>query len=142
MLRLLLLILLLSSCHNNSKAPEKLSSRKIFDNKKSFQLISFDSKLDSNTTDTNCSVCESWKLTKENILHIVKNSEEIDGTTWDLRFVVLCCTYSGILSQEDIKYPFTINAGAFLKIKNPDTTIIMGDLKALDNKYFIVPPDD
>jgi hypothetical protein len=130
-----------------SKVDTTLNLRKIsiatnqFNNKRPFNIISFQNEIVSNSTGTDTSKCRTWKLTEKNITDIIQHSESIDGTIWDLSFVVLRCGISGILSQDNFEYKFSINAGSFFSISNSDTTLLFGDFVKDHSKYFLAKPD-
>ena len=154
--------LLLFGCHSNSdtdnhlktsslsdtispltaekKSSEFKISAKLFDNHQPFEILSFTNTLNTNTTDTDTSKCSRWTLTKTDIEKIIKNSEPIDGTTWDLSFLVLTCTKSVKVLQSGQQYDVEINAAAFFSVSNGDTTVLFGDYKKSDRKYFIEGP--
>ena len=121
--------------NNEIKSPAKL-----FDNKKSFSIVSFANTIEKNSTDTDTSKCSRWKLAKAEIENIIKNSKPIDGTTWDLSFLVLSCTKTVSVIQDDQKFKVEINAASFFWVNNGDTAVLFGDYKKSDRKYFIVPP--
>jgi hypothetical protein len=114
----------------------------LFDNHQPYEIISVVNSVDRNTTDTDTSKCGSWTLSKEGISHIIDNSKPIDGTTWDLSFLVLTCTKSIKVSQSKHQFDIKINAGSFFSVSNGDTTVLYGDFKKSDRKYFIEGPSD
>jgi hypothetical protein len=156
--------LLLFGCHSNSDTdrylkisflsdtvttltPEKKSSEfeksvKLFDNHQPFEIVSFTNTLNNHTTDTDTSKCSRWTLTKPDIEKIIRNSEPIDGTTWDLSFLVLTCTKSVSVVQSGQQFKVEINAASFFWINNGDTSVLFGDYKKSDRKYFIEGPDN
>ena len=83
----------------------------------------------------------SWTLTKPDIEKIIKNSVSIDGTTWDLSFLVLTCTKSVSVVQSGQEFKVELNAASFFSVNNGDTTVLFGDYKKSDRKYFIIGPD-
>ncbi len=115
---------------------------KRFDNHQPFEIISLTSSLNKRTTDTATSKCSRWTLTKSDIENIIKNSEPIDGTTWDLSFLVLACTKSVTVVQNEQQFCLEINAASFFSVKYGDTTVIFGDYKKSDRKYFIEASND
>jgi hypothetical protein len=154
--------LLLFGCHSNSDTDNELKKSavsdtastltiekkindlkkkvKLFDNHQPFEILSFTNTLNTNTTDT--SKCGRWTLTKTDIEKVIKNSEPIDGTTWDLSFLVLTCTKSVSVIQSGQQFNVELNAGSFFSVNNGDTTVLFGDYKKSDKKYFIEAPDD
>ena len=125
--------------NKNSKSKAAL---KLFDKQQPFEIISFANTLDRNTTDTDTSKCSGWTLTKSEIEKIIKNSEPIDGTTWDLSFLVLTCTKSVSIVQSGQQFKVEINAASFFWLNNGDTSVLFGDYKKSDRKYFIDGPDN
>jgi hypothetical protein len=155
---------LLFSCHSNSdtdshlkpsslsdttlpsttekKSSELKKSVILLDNHQPFEILSFTNTLNTNTTDTDTSKCSRWTLTKPDIEKIIKNSEPIDGTTWDLSFLVLTCTKSVSVVQSGQQFEVKINAASFFSVNNGDTSVLFGDYKKSDRKYFIEGPDN
>ncbi|MFN8306965.1 MAG: hypothetical protein U0T79_09340 [Ferruginibacter sp.] len=156
--------LLFFSCHSNSdteshlkaspvsdttsvltaekKSSELNKTTKSFDNKQSFEIISFTNSVYRHTTDTDTTKCSHWTLDKSAIEIIIKNSEPIDGTTWDLSFLVLACTKTVNVVQSGQKFKVELNAGSFFWVNNGDTSVLFGDYKKSDRKYFIEAPDN
>ena len=156
--------LLLFGCHSNSdtdshlkttslpdtastltkeKSISKLkNAAKLFDNHQPFEIVSSTNTLNKHTTDTDTLKCSRWTLTKSDIEKIIKNSEPIDGTTWDLSFLVLTCTKSVSVVQGGQQFKVEVNAASFFWVNNGDTSVVFGDYKKSDRKYFIEAPDD
>ncbi len=131
-----------STLTTENKLSELKKSTKLFDNHKPFEIVSFTNTLDKHTTDTDTVKCSHWTLTKPDIEKIIKNSEPIDGTTWDLSFLVLTCTKSVSVVQSGQQFKVEINAASFFWVNNGDTSVLFGDYKKSDKKYFIEAPDD
>ena len=164
MIKHFLWILLFFSCHSNSDTEshlkassvsdtisvltaEKKSSdlnkaEKLFDNKQPFEIISFTNTISKHTTDTDTIKCSRWTLTKSEIEKIIKNSEPLDGTTWDLSFLVLTCTKTVSVVQGGQQFKVELNAGSFFWVNNGDTSVLFGDHKKSDRKFFIEGPDN
>ena len=156
--------LLLFGCHSNSDTQshlktssvsdttkalttEKISSKlkkaaKLFDNKQPFEIISFTSAINKHTTDTDTTKCSRWTLAKSDIEKIIKNSESIDGTTWDLSFSVFTCIKTVNVAQAGQQFTVEINAASFLSVSNGDTTVLFGDYNKADKKYFLEQPNE
>ena len=113
----------------------------LFNKLQPFKIDSFVNTINNNTTDTNTLKCSTWKLDKNDIERIIQNSEHIDGTTWDLTFSQLSCSKTVFVSQNEHKFKIEINAGSYLSINNGDTTILFGNFKNSDRKYFLEEPD-
>jgi len=124
------------------KSSELNKSEKLFDNKQPFKIISFTSAINKNTTDTDTTKCSRWTLAKSDIETIIRNSEPLDGTTWDLSFLVLTCTKAVRVVQGEQQFSVELNAGSFFWVNNGDTSVLFGDYKESDRKYFIEGPDN
>lgn len=114
---------------------------KLFDNKQPFEITSFKNAINKHTTDTDTTKCRSWTLAKSDIEKIIKNSEPIDGTTWDLSFSVFTCIKSVNVVQAGQQFEIEINAASFLSVSNGDTTVLFGDYKKADRNYFLEHPN-
>ena len=132
----------LSTVITEKKSSEFKKSVKLFDNHQPFEIVSFTNTLNKQTTDTDTSKCSRWTLTKPDIKQIIKNSEPIDGTTWDLSFLVLTCTKSVSIVQSGNQFKVEINAASFFSVNNGDTSVLFRDYKKSDRKYFIEGPDN
>lgn len=163
MMKPFLWTLLFFSCHSNSgteshlkaslisdttspltaekKSSKSNKSAKQFDNKQPFEIISFTNSIDRHTTDTDTTKCSGWTLDKSDIQKVIKNSEPLDGTTWDLSFLVLTCTKTISIVQTGQEFKVELNAGSFFWVNNGDTSVLFGDYKKSDRKYFIEGPD-
>lgn len=164
MIKHFLWTLLLFSCHSNSDTQSHLETSsitdttttsttvktisdlkrpvKLFDNKQSFEITSFTNAINKHTTDTDTTKCSSWLLTKSDIEKIIKNSEPIDGTTWDLSFSVFTCIKAVNVVQAGQQFVVEINAASFLSVHNGDTTVLFGDYQKSDRKYFLEHPNN
>ena len=131
-----------STLTTETRISELKKSAKLFDNHQPFEIVSFTNTLNKHTTDTDTLKCSRWTLTKTDIEKIIKNSEPIDGTTWDLSFLVLTCTKSVSIVQSGQQFKVEINAASFFRVNNGDTSVLFGDYKKSDRKYFIEAPDD
>jgi hypothetical protein len=161
MLRYFCFILLLISCSDNKSTVRnsvgkddslhirptnnRFSSSKsvrLFDNQKPFKLLLTGNRIERNTSDKDTVKCANWTLTSNQVSTIIKNSEPIDGTVWDLAFDFLSCAVYGTIIQDNVEYPFSVNAGSYALINSGDTTIIYGDYQKKDNKYFLSSPQE
>ena len=131
-----------STLTTEKKISKLKQSAKLFDNSQPFEIVSFTNTLNKHTTDTDTLKCSRWTLTKSDIEKIIKNSEPIDGTTWDLSFLVLTCTKSVSVVQSGQQFKVELNAASFFWVNNGDTSVLFGDYKKSDRKYFIERPDD
>lgn len=161
MIKYIISTLLLFSCHSELDSKHEMFSTdttttftpnkkdsgfkktvKRFDNQQPFEIVSFINTVNKNTTDTDTLKCSSWTVSKMEIEKIIKNSEPIDGTTWDLSFLVLTCTKSVSVVQNGQQFNVEINGASFFSVNNGDTTVLFGDYKKSDRKYFIEAPAD
>jgi hypothetical protein len=120
---------------------DPLRTVRLFDNHKPFRVIVKGKEIERNTTDKDTAKCAGWTLTAKQVEEVIKFSEEITGTVWDLAFDNLCCSVHGKLIQNNIEYPFKINAGSYAQITNGDTTIVYGDFVKSHKRYFISSPE-
>jgi hypothetical protein len=114
----------------------------LFDNKAAFEILSVTNSFNTMSTDTATSKCSEWILTKADIEQVIKNAVPIGGTTWDLSFLVLSCTKSVALRQNGEQFKMELNAGSFYSVTSADTTLLFGDYKKSDRKFFLEPPDE
>jgi hypothetical protein len=109
-----------------------------FDQHLPFEISSsITDRLHPSTTDDDTAKCRTWKLTAANIEQIIKNGEPIDGTTWDLQFSIFACVKDVKILQRGQVYDVSINAASFFSISNADSTILFGDYKKADRKFFL-----
>jgi hypothetical protein len=84
--------------------------------------------------------CDAWKLSKKDILQIVRNSKEMDGQEFHHYYDVLPCYYSGKIDIDGKSASYEINGGAFTTLFFKDTSVYLG-YKGKDYKrYFLVGP--
>jgi hypothetical protein len=125
-----------------NKSGKLNQAAKLFDNKQPFEIISFTNAIYKHTTDTDTTKCSRWTLAKSDIEKIIKNSEPLDGTTWDLSFLVLACSKTVKVVQGGQQFKVELNAGSFFWINNGDTSVLFGNYKKADRKYFIEGPEN
>jgi hypothetical protein len=121
---------------------ETKEERNLFDNTEPFKIISFSNAINKNTTDKDTTKCNDWILSNSEIEKIIKNSEPIGGTTWDLSFSVLSCIKTVKIIQAKQLFVVEINAASFFSISNGDTTLLFGDYNKSDRNYFLEHPND
>ncbi len=112
-----------------------------FDKNKPFIILNSKRGITKQSSATDTLECKGWKIPKNVLPGIIKNSKSINGTELDLTFEVLPCIVDGQLKQNGQVYKFEINAGSWMYIYSSDSTIILGNFKKMDEKYFLVPPD-
>ena len=119
---------------------------KLFDNKAEFKVQSaakaFTSYNFTGFEKSDSLTCDQWILTQSQIIRLIKNSVNIDGTTWDLAFGNSVCTYQGILRQQSENFKFEINGGSWFAITCKDTTLLFGNFKNKDKRLFLIPFSD
>jgi len=125
----------------DNKGAQLRKTARLFYNYLPFKVVSFANTLNKHTTDTDTLKCSNWTLAKQDIEKIIKNSEPINGTTWDLGFSVSACTKTVSVVQARQQFKIEINAASFFWVSNGDTSILFGDYKRSDRKYFLDHPN-
>ena len=113
----------------------------LFYNSRAFEIISFANATTTAFTFPDTTECKGWTISKNQLHKIIQNSVPISGTTQDLAFGFHSCIISGVLVQAQQKFEFELNAGSWLYIKCQDTTLLLGDFKKMDRKYFLSSPE-
>ena len=122
----------------NSDSSHTINDAKfIFDPHKSFQVMTTRRVITKQSSLKDTSICKGWTVSKKDIAKVIHDSNPIDGTEWDLTFNVSPCVIAGKLKQEGNSYQFEVNAGSWIYIKCSDTTLILGNYKKGDQKYFL-----
>lgn len=150
------LLLVFASCTSNEQPNNKVTNDTaviksadtfvatkrppLFNNQLPFIIKITGNKIEKSTTDEDTAKCRNWTLTEKNIGQIIKSSKPINGTQWDFDFEVLACSVQGVIMQNNVEYPFTINAAAYSLINSGDTTVIYGDYNKQDKKLFLSFP--
>ncbi len=111
-----------------------------FDKDMPFMLISWKKGITNQSSSTDTLTCTNWRIPKRFIPQIIRHSNYLSGTEWDLTFDVLPCIISGELKQKDKIFKFEINAGSWMYIKSADTTIILGNYQKANQKFFLSKP--
>lgn len=115
----------------------------MFYNDKPFEILSLRKEVTLRYTGPDdTSKCKDWNLSKNEITSIIKNSEPIDGTYWDLAFAFTTCEINGELKQRGQVFNYSLNGGSWFHITCRDTSMIFGDLKQSHRKYFLKAPQD
>jgi len=113
----------------------------LFDNNRSFEIISIANGTTAAFTFPDTTECKGWTISKKQLHQIIRNSTSISGTTWDLAFGFHSCIISGELLQVQQKFEFELNAGSWMYIRCRDTTLLLGDYNKGDRKYFLSSPE-
>jgi len=108
---------------------------------KPFQIVFAGRAITNQSSAKDTSACKGWTISNANIQKVIKDAKNIGGTEWDLAFAVLPCIVKGQLIQHGNLYRFEVNGGSWMYISSPDTTLILGNYKKEDAKYFIAGPN-
>ncbi len=111
-----------------------------FNKTQRFQIINSARTITNQSSATDTNICKGWTISNKDLTKIIKDAKPIGGTEWDLSFLVLPCIIKGQFIQNGNPFEFEVNGGSWLYIKCPDTTLILGDFKKEDEKYFIEKP--
>lgn len=109
----------------------------LFDKDKSFEIISSQRDITTESSSSDTNVCKGWAISAKELEKIIANSKSIDGHTWHNDFGVYPCIINGQLKQNEQIFRFEVNAGSWMYVFCPDTTLILGNYKKQDEKYFI-----
>ena len=134
-MKLLLLIISLTLCFSFSFGQSN------FNNNKPFTILNSKRGITNQSSALDTVSCKGWIISHKNLSNIIHNSKRISGTEWDLTFAVLPCIITGKLKQNKQIFKFEINAGSWIYIISKKTTIILGDYKKSDEKFFLIQPD-
>lgn len=127
---------------SNSSFYRKDSLGKMFYNTMPFEILSFKKGVTLEYTDPDDTTeCKKWKIERENLHTIFKNSEPISGTTWDLTFVFTTCVVTGQIRQNDGIFDYSINAGSWFRVTCRDTSLLFGDFNNNDEVFFLYDAD-
>lgn len=111
-----------------------------FDNGKPFKIISARRNVTAQSSAKGTIMCKEWNIETASLYTIIKDCQGISGTELDLSFEVLPCIIEGELLQTGKRYKFEINGGSWMYVRCGDTTLILGDYKQKDKKYFLSSP--
>jgi hypothetical protein len=121
----------------NSKTNTTQENKIEFKTDQPFQIIYFKRGITSQSSSKDTNICKGWTLSEKDLTTTIKDSKIIGGTEWDLTFEVLPCIIFGQLKQNGKLYDFEVNGGSWTYIRAHHTTIILGNYKKEDKKYFI-----
>jgi hypothetical protein len=122
-------------------SPFKIKIKKgKFNKDEPFQIINSARAITNQSSATDTNLCKGWTISNINLAKIIKDARSIGGTEWDLSFLVLPCIFKGQLIQNGNPFDFEVNGGSWFYIKSSDTTMIFGNFKKEDAKYFIEEP--
>lgn len=121
-----------------SSIPKRNQLGIIFYHIEPFEIVSFHRGVTLEYTgEDDTSVCKNWKIKKEDLPIIIKNSEPIGGTTWDLAFEFMTCVVDGQIKQKGQLFEYSLNAGSWFRIRCRDTSLLFGDFNKTDKKFFL-----
>jgi len=90
-----------------------------------------------NKVDEFDSLCQTWTLSQNDILEIIKYSKPISMHDFMYLYNVLPCEVKGKLKVGDKEYNYVINAGSFMKLSSNDKTYYYGCTAEECEKYFL-----
>ena len=82
-------------------------------------------------------MCKGWTIAINDIPKLIKQCKAITGEEWHYMFDVLPCIISGRLKQNGQSFRFEINGGSWMSVTGFDTTVLLGNYKKQNEKYFI-----
>lgn len=110
-----------------------------FEAAKTINVLSADKKTHADSEDNEyLRKCETWELRESDIKRIVRFLKPIDQHDFSYLYYVLPCEFNGEIEVDNQTYSYVINAGAFMKLTNTDTTFIYGCDSRKCNKFFLV----
>jgi hypothetical protein len=121
-----------------SSTPKRNHLGVMFHHFEPFEIVSFHRGVTLEYTGPDdTSECKKWKIKKEDLPVIFKNSEPITGTTWDLAFAFTTCVVDGQVKQRGQLFDYSINAASWFSITCRDTGLLFGDYNKRDRKFFL-----
>jgi hypothetical protein len=81
--------------------------------------------------------CDTWKLTNQQILTILRSSKEMDGHEFHYMYSVLPCAYHGEVTINGQLATYRVNGGAYTTLIFKDTAVYLGYERSDFKKYFI-----
>lgn len=125
---------------NEDSLIEVKTKKPVFNNNEPFQIIKSARSITDQSSEKDTNDCEGWTISNKVLAKIIRDSRNIEGTYWDLTFDVLPCIIKGQLKQNGNIFDFEVNGGSWFYLKSSDTTLIFGNFKKEDEKYFIQKP--
>ncbi len=145
-IRILILLLVLSSCNKQNNTSQKETSQENqtnvpissfrFDPNQEFQIIGFEHLNKHELADSEYAACKEWQLSKSDIERILKLLTPINGSQWHYEFGQYPCYFNGTLDQNGNSFGFSINSGSWLTISS-DTTLYYGDVEGKLTELFL-----
>ena len=106
---------------------------------KNINVLSADKKTSKDSIDNEYfKKCKTWTLSKNDIKTIIRFLKPIDKHEFSYVYYVLPCEITGLIEIDNQKFTYVINAGAYMKLTNSDTTFTYGCNSKYCNKYFLV----
>ena len=116
------------------------TKKTVFNKDDSFEIIESARSITNQSSAKDTNDCKGWTISNKVLTKIIRDSRNIGGTELDLSFLVLPCIIKGQLKQKENMFDFEMNGGSWFYLKSPDTTLIFGNFKKEDEKYFIDKP--
>ncbi|HYV91616.1 MAG TPA: hypothetical protein VE978_07535 [Chitinophagales bacterium] len=112
----------------------------LFDKDQPFEIINSQRGITTQSSASDTNMCKGWTIVQADLPGIIKDSKAIDGHEWHYLFDNLPCVVNGQLKQKGHDFKFEINAGSWMLIFCSDTTLLLGNFKKQDEKYFLSKP--
>jgi hypothetical protein len=106
---------------------------------KNINVLSADKRTGNDSVDIEYfKKCSMWTLSKNDIKTIMRFLKPIDNHEFHYVYYVLPCEMTGLMEIDNQKFTYVVNAGAYMKLRNSDTTFTYGCESKRCNKYFLV----
>jgi hypothetical protein len=121
----------------DTKPISKSKANMWFDQTKPFEMMFAERGITKQSSARDTNMCKGWTIAIKDIPKVIKECKSITGEEWHHMFGVLPCIIRGQLKQSGRSFEFEINAGSWMFVTGPDTTILLGSYKKQNEKYFI-----
>jgi hypothetical protein len=108
-----------------------------FDKDKPFEIINSKRGITTQSSETDTAKCKGWTISQTDLPRIIKACKPISGEDWHHLFEVWPCIISGQLKQNGNTYKFEINGGSWMRITLDGKSILLGNFKKENEKFFI-----
>lgn len=109
----------------------------VFDKSRPFEITAAKRSIATQSSEKDTTMCNGWSVSAKNIQKIIKDSKPLSGEDWHHLFGVLPCTITGTLKQGTDIFTYEINAGSWMFIHCPDTTLLLGSYRKQYERYFL-----
>ncbi len=82
--------------------------------------------------------CDSWDLSKKDVVEIIKLSKKIDETEKHHFYYELPCNFEGEIEIEGATYSYEINAGSTFYLETPNGRDLYGCSSEECDQYFLL----